>query len=136
MKTTHSKWGIASLAILLVAFSLVLAGCRPFGSSDRLRVTNAGTVPIQNLIVLFPEDKVEFGDVPPGATTEYEPVPNGVYSYAAYSFDLAGSNVGQPVIDWVGAEPLEGEAFTYVIDLDTSRDSVSLIQVQEVQRDE
>lgn len=136
MKKPTSKWGLASLAVLFLALSLVIAGCAPFGSSARLRVTNAGTVPIQNLVVLFPDERIEFGDVPAGATTEYKTASNGVYSYAAYSFDLAGSNVGQPVIDWVGEEPMEGEAFTYVIDLDPSREPVFLIQLHEVKRDE
>ena len=136
MKSQRAKWGIASLAILLLTASLAIAGCAPFGSAARLRITNAGTVPIQNLVVLFPEEKIEFGDVPAGTTTEYKPVAKGVYNYAAYSFDLAGTNHGQPVIDWVGEQPLEGEAFTYVINLDPSRDPVMLIELEQVQRDE
>jgi hypothetical protein len=92
-------------------------------------------VPIENLIVLFPEEKIEFGAVPPGTTTEYKPVSKGVYGYAAYSYDLEGTNIGQPVIDWVGEEPMEGTDFTYVIDLDPSRDPVMRIQLQNVQRD-
>lgn len=136
MKKPRSIPVLVHLAILFLALSLVVSGCAPFGSGARLRITNAGTVPIQNLVVLFPEERVEFGDVPAGATTDYRPVANGVYNYAAYSFDLAGSNVGQPVIDWMGEEPLEGEAFTYVIDLDPSRDPVMLVQLQEVRQDE
>jgi hypothetical protein len=136
MKTRHSTWGMAPMAILFLAFSLVVAGCAPFGSSARLRITNAGTVPIQNLIVFFPEEKIEFGDVPAGATTEYKPVSKGVYWYAAYSFDLGDTNIGQPVLDWVGEGPIDGKAFTYVIDLDPSRDRIFLIQLQQVQRDE
>ncbi|HSJ52256.1 MAG TPA: hypothetical protein VLC52_00800 [Anaerolineae bacterium] len=137
MNTSRGKWRMASLAVLFLALSLVVAGCAPFGSTaPRLRITNAGTVPIENLVVLFPEEEVEFGDVPAGATTDYQPVSNGVYRYAAYRFDLAGSSYTQPVLDWVGEEPIEGEAFTYIIDLDPSRDPVFLIQLQQVQQDQ
>jgi hypothetical protein len=123
--------------MLLLAASLVVAGCAPFGpSASRLRVTNAGTVPIQNLIILFPEEKVEFGDVPPGATTEYHPVSKGVYRYAAYSFDLEDKNIGQPVVDWVGEEPIKGKACTYILDLDPDREPTAMIRLQEVREDE
>jgi hypothetical protein len=132
----RSRWRIASLAILFLTLSLAVTGCAPFGSSARLRVTNAGTVPIENLIVLFPEEKIEFGDVPAGATTEYKPVSKGVYRYAAYSYDLEGTNIGQPVLDWVGEEPIDGDAFTYVIDLDPSREPIFRIELQQVQQDE
>ena len=136
MKTRHPTWAITSLAIVFLALSLVVAGCAPFGSGSQLRVTNAGTVPIENLVVLFPDEEIEFGDVPAGATTEYKPVPEGVYRYAAYRFELAGSSVTQPVLDWMGEEPIDGEAFTYVIDLDPSRDPVFLIQLQGIEQDE
>jgi hypothetical protein len=137
METLRSHRGIIPLAILFLAVSLAAAGCSPFGSpASRLRITNAGTVPIVDLVVLFPDEEVRFGDVPAGATTEYQRVSKGVYRYAAYRFNLAGSNYTQPVLDWVGEEPVEGEAFTYIIDLDPSRDPVFLIQLQGVQRDQ
>jgi hypothetical protein len=89
----------------------------PSSHDDRLRITNASNVPIQDLVVLFPTDRVSFGTLAPGGTTTYRNVPNGVYSYSAFEATVNGATIRQPVIDWVGAEPMDGEAFTYVIDL-------------------
>ncbi len=125
------------LVILGLSLSQIMISCSIFGSSPaQLRVTNAGSVPIQNLIVLFPEEKIEFGNIPPGDTTEYKRVAKGVYNYAAYSFDLGEINIGQPVIDWMGEKPLEGKTFTYVVDLDPNREQMLMLRLQEVRRDQ
>jgi hypothetical protein len=79
----------------------------------RLKIANVGSIPIRNLTVLFPEDQVRFGDVGVGETSKYVDVAHGVYRYAAYRFEHGGALVNQPVIDWVGEEPMRGEAFTY-----------------------
>ncbi len=68
-------------------------------------------------------------------TTEYRTVPSGVYGYAAYRFDANGVTVTQPVIDWVGEQPMEGQAFTYIIELDPSLPSLQWIQLVEVNPD-
>jgi hypothetical protein len=101
-------------------------------SSPRLRVTNAGHTDIENLTVLFPESRIFIGDVPAGTTSEYVPALQGVYGYAAYEFDVDGTIVMQPVIDWVGASPLPGQSYTYIIELDTSRPQMQQIVLVEV----
>ena len=40
-------------------------------TTQKLRITNQGALPIQHLVVKFPEDKIDFGDVSPGITTDY-----------------------------------------------------------------
>jgi hypothetical protein len=100
-----------------------------------LRIHNQGVSPISSLSVIFPEDEIVFGDVPGGATTEYVPVPNGVYGYAGYRFELNGEVVIRPVIDWVGEAPIEGSAFTYTIQVDLSAPSLQTIQLVTVNRD-
>ena len=97
---------------------LGLVGCGSVDSeadTSRLRITNAGTEAIVNLTVRFPDDRIGFGDIPAGATTGYRDVPNGVYSYAAFSLEIDGALVSQPVIDFVGEVPMEGNAFTYTL---------------------
>jgi hypothetical protein len=122
-----------SKAVLLLVSAVVLALVAACGSpaaptatpvpqGPQLRITNSGSVPIEGLVVLFPEDRVEFGDVARGETTVYRDVPNGVYNYAAYEFVVNGETVTQPVIDWVGESPRPGQAFTYVLDFDPNRD--------------
>lgn len=110
----------------------VVAGLQEFAQSldldlqvtlptQQLRIVNQSAIPLQNLIVIFPEERIEFGDVPAGETTAYRPAPRGVYPYAAYHVELNGQAYDQPVIDWVGESPMPGEAFTYVLDADPSR---------------
>jgi hypothetical protein len=108
--------------LTLAVGSLALTGCGtngPGSDSDeaRLRVRNSGSQPIVQLTVLFPNDRISFGTVAPGATTAYQRVPNGVYRYAAYRLELNGTLVTQPVIDWVGEEPIGEGDFTYTLEL-------------------
>ncbi len=112
----------------------VVAGLQEFGQSldldlqvtgqaqqQQLRIINQSDIPLQNLIVIFPEERIEFGDVPARETTGYRPAPRGVYPYAAYHVELNGQAYAQPVIDWVGESPMPGDAFTYILDADPSR---------------
>ena len=125
------------LAALWLALSASLAGCgSPTPQTPRLRITNSGSQSIQNLTVLFPEDRIEFGDVPAGGTTEYKHAPNGVYNYAAYRYEVDGQTVTQPVIDWVGEAPMAGDSFTYTINVDSSRPELQRVQLVDVARDE
>jgi hypothetical protein len=122
--------------VLLSVVAIALLGCSvtsPSGTS-RLRVANKGSVPIQELTLLFPKDQISFGNVAAGATTPYRDVPNGVYRYSAFRFTIGGATVNQPVIDWVGEEPMDGKAFTYHIDADANR--LPVIRIVNVTRDE
>ena len=65
----------------------------------RLRINNSGTMDVENLTVLFPEDEIKFGDISAGSTTEYLDVPNGVFGYAAYQFEIDGQMITQSVTD-------------------------------------
>ena len=95
-------------------------------SPQRLRVHNAGTTDIKGLVVGFavdsrPVDSIAFGDIAPGATTDYQTVPNGVLEYAGYSFQMDGRETDQAVTDFIGMQPLPGTDFTYSIDFDRGR---------------
>ena len=136
-----NKWA----SLLIAFFCLVNACAAPTERStatpalQQLRIVNSGSQDITGLKVLFPgltadaeAIQVEFGEVLARATTEYRNVPNGVYRYAAYEYTLAGRVVHQPVIDWVGERPMEGEKFTYRIELDLHKETGSQIQLVEV----
>jgi hypothetical protein len=86
------------------------------------------------LIVRFPEVEALFGDVPAGVTTHYVPIPYGVFSYAAYRLEVNGQMISQPVIDWVGEQPMDGRAFTYTIEVDVSQSRP--VRLMSVTRDE
>lgn len=88
---------------------------------QKLRIINQSDLLLHNLVIVFPDERIEFGDVAGGTTTDYRYVPQGVYSYAAYNVEVNGQSYEQPVIDWVGETPLQGENFTYIIDVDPAR---------------
>lgn len=66
---------------------------------------------------MFPDEQIAFGSVPAGATTEYQSGQNGVYSYAAYQATIDGERIMQGVTDWVGEQPLDGNACTCVLEI-------------------
>ena len=139
MKKYHAKRHpgplIGKVVLQTALFGIILSACSSRASDvPRLRITNSGTLPINSLVVFFPEESIAFGDIPAGATTEYVDVPKGIYSYAAYEFEVDGQVVTQPVIDWIGESPMGGKLFTYTIDFDPARvntgDSIRLLDVQ------
>ena len=108
----------------------------PEPQSATLRVINSGPNAVRSLTVLFPESQTPCGDIAASDGTSYRPVAGGVYRYAAYRFDIDGEIVTQPVIDWVGELPMEGRAFTYIIDVDYRRPRLQTIQLVRVMRNE
>lgn len=137
---------LATLLIFLIGFA---TGCAPLAptpvstpAEQQLRITNAGSVDIAGLTVLFPgpradaeATRIEFGDVPAGKTTDYRSVPPGVYRYAAYEYEIDGRSVTQPVVDWVGESPMKGVRFTYRIALDPQKQPGGQIQLLQVLMD-
>jgi hypothetical protein len=104
--------GLLSRAAVALSLAGLLSGCDEAdgiagpSSAAQLRIVNASGVPFTQLSALFPQDQVSFGDVPPGATTQYRAVPGGVYRYAAWRYYRDGASVLEPVIDWVGESPM------------------------------
>ena len=91
---------------------------------------------MKNLSVWFPYDEIEYGDVPSGTATVYKWVPDGVYRYAGYRYELNGEIVTQPVVDFLGESALEGKLFTYTIVFDLSRDHFTRLNLVQVSIDE
>lgn len=122
---------------LLVILALLFGAALSYRASTQLdvarplRIANVGVHDIKNLTVLFPDGEVEFGDLPVGSTTEYEEAPGGVYSYAAFRLDVAGETIIQGVTDWLGAEPIAGDSFTYEVSFDpTLSQPLRLVEVK------
>jgi hypothetical protein len=136
------------LALVLLGCGLAFVGCGATATSpsptapsaetqtQRLRIVNEGSSSATALVVMFPDVRVSFGDVAPGATTQYSDVPRGVYPYAAYKLTIDGVVIDQPVIDWVGEVPMVGTAFTYRIDVDTSRPRGQIVRLISATRDQ
>lgn len=84
----------------------------------QLRVTNVSEFPLEEVVIRFPNEEITFGPVDAGETTMYQPVQRGVYRYAAYIVVFDGREVNQPVTDWLGEEPLDADAFTYILNIE------------------
>jgi hypothetical protein len=100
-----------------------------------LRLLNVGERYVDSLTVMLPFATVYFGDLPAGASTVYRSFPRGIYRYAAFGFSLNGHRQIQPVADWTGERPMEGQAFTYEIALVEAHPGVPRIQMVEARRD-
>ncbi len=59
-----------------------------------------------------------------------------MYGYAAYRYDLNGETITQPVIDWVGETPMEGNSFTYTIAFNPDNPNMMRIELVNVTRDQ
>jgi hypothetical protein len=119
MSKYHHTRSICQVLLLTACSVISLSGCNSQSSEvPRLRVINTGAFPIHSLVVIFPEDRIEFGDIPAGAATEYKDVPHGVFSYAAYQFEVDGQVVELAVLDWVGEKPMSGISFTCEVNFD------------------
>jgi hypothetical protein len=81
---------------------------------SRLRVRNVGSRAIRELIVMFPNLELRFGDVEKGVITGYVDVPSGVYRYAALRHSWQGRAITQPVIDW-HENPYPVGSYTYLL---------------------
>ena len=108
---------------------------------QKLRIINQSDIALHNMVVRFPDERIEFGDIPGGTTTDYRDVPQGVYRYAAYDVEVNGQSYEQPVVDWVGETPMPGENFTYIIEVDPARwqtegQVIQLVQVSTDQPEE
>jgi hypothetical protein len=125
----------------MLALLLMTAACDEPGSvtgpstRPQLRIVNTSGTRFSQLSALFPQDQVSFGDVGPGATTDYRSTSGGVYRYAAWQYQRGGAQVVEPVIDWVGESPMEGRAFTYTINVRTFEDGIARIVLTNVTRD-
>ena len=51
-----------------------------------------------------------------------------MYGYAAYQVTFDGQMITQPVLDWMGAAPLDGDSFTYVLSVDPQQPQWSMVQ--------
>jgi hypothetical protein len=136
-KHLHARL-VYKIVLLTALGAIVFCGCNLRAVDvPSLRITNNGSVLIKNLVVLFPQDRIAFGDVPPGTTTDYKQVSNGVFRYAAYQFEVDGQVITEPAIDWIGESPMNGTLFTYTIDFDPNRiNTGNRIRLIEVKNDD
>ena len=128
----HSR-GRNSLLVFFLLVAATVTGCATTTNSpseptspsktavQQMRFINQSKFDLKDVVVIFPEERVQFGDVPAGVTTAYQDFNKGVYRDAAYRVEIDGQVYEQPVVDWVGEKPMEGEAFTYLLNVDPTK---------------
>ena len=89
---------------------------KPNAPRALLRIRNVGTKPIQQFIVVFPAEQLQFGVIVAGETTDYQQVMHGVFGGAAMGYVLNGKKMAPFAVDPHFGEPLSG-AFTYEVDV-------------------
>lgn len=114
---------------------IALCGCTSNSIPiPQLRVINDGDHPIVGLTVVFPDDEIEFGDIPVGGSTPYKPVPNFVYSEAVYRFRIGDLEHTQSLLDF-GLPRLQRARFSYRLDFDPQRPMRGTILLLEITND-
>ena len=105
----------AVLSILLF-LNLNCTGVEPEEEPVRIRVENASSLQMNNIQVQFPEENVNYGDLPPGEESEYATV-SKAYRYAFVSTTAGGNEIILQPIDFVGEKLLEPGSYTYILDI-------------------
>ena len=100
-----------SPAMLLAA---ALAGCAPVAATQEtyVRLHNGTGRPLEAVRVTFTGLPVDYGDLAPGATSDYRRA-DGAYRYAKVEARIGGEPFTLQPIDFVGETPLGPGRFTY-----------------------
>lgn len=86
-----------------------------------LRVINDSDQELEILTLGFPFESVDYGRVAAKSISAYMHVPKGVYPYASYFVRIEDASFRQGVPGFVRESPLQGAAFTYVINFNRMR---------------
>jgi len=99
----------------------LLAACEEMTGSDqgelRIRVRNTGTADLTGVVIGYPFQTVEYGDVAAGEATNYVAV-GQAYAYAAVRVGYNGEEITRTPIDYVGEEPLDPGRWTFELSID------------------
>lgn len=101
-----------------LSLALVLIGCsNPLGPLEvEIRVRNASSAAMENVLVEFPEETEFYGTILPGQTSEYHTV-RPAYRYAYVETTVNGTLLRLIPVDYVGEEFLEAGSYTYELGL-------------------
>lgn len=138
MRTLQSLWIGAAL------LGLVLAGCgsgQP-GPADggangggaggvEVRVANRSDRDFERVDVTFQSNKVEYGALARGATSEYRQVNEAAYRYALVEITAGGQTFRLQPIDFVGETPLAPGRYTYGLNIDPSDNMVTIDLIED-----
>ena len=82
-----------------------------------IRLSNISSTAFENIIVNTSTGNVDYGDLNPGAFSEYKNF-EIAYRYAFIQLNCNGETYTLQPIDYVGEEPLKNGNYTYKLDFD------------------
>lgn len=101
---------------LFLSLLILIAGCDSnlIGSDDqvKIRIQNSTEFEMENIIVSFPKKEVSYGDLAPGAQSDYIKVEKA-YRYAYVESEVNGGKAYLVPIDYVGESTLNSGNYTY-----------------------
>ncbi len=104
----------------LIVVLVMCAGCQTDVTNDvMIRVTNESEFTMHDVVVGFPAETEEYGDIAPGNSSDYRKVEKA-YRYARVETTIEGKKADLQPIDYVGEELLAAGRYTYVLDVNTN----------------
>lgn len=115
MKT--ARHFVPGLTLLVSAIACMAAEEPGSSTAVRIRIANISEVPYSDVTIRFPRQTEDYGDLAPGAISEYRDV-EVAYKYASVTLTANGRMHRALAADYLGETKLEPGAYTYTLDLD------------------
>jgi hypothetical protein len=125
---------LRALWIGIFLLALVAGGCTSVQESAaggiEIRVANRSDRNFDQVDVTFTSDKVSYGSVAKGATSEYRSTPKA-YRYALVVVTAGGESFRFQPIDFVGETPLAPGRYTYALNIDPNDRQVTIDLIED-----
>jgi len=126
---------IRALWIGIALIGLVVGGCAAAKESAaggvEIRVANRSDRDFDQVDVTFNSQKVSYGPVAKGATSEYRTAQEEAYRYALVVVTAGGETFRFQPIDFVGETPLAPGRYTYALNIDPNDRQLTIDLVED-----
>jgi hypothetical protein len=118
--------------LLFQVMAVLLSSCsETLGPLEvQIRVRNAASVALEDVLVEFPEETELYGTIQPGQVSRYHRV-RPAYRYAYAEANVSGKLLRLMPIDFVGEEFLESGSYTYEIGITENLQSLTFRLVRD-----
>lgn len=127
---------LRSLWIGIFLLGLAAGGCTSVkepapGGGVEVRVANRSDRDFDQVDVTFGSQKVSYGPVAQGATSEYKEAREEAYRYALVVVKAGGEEFRFQPIDFVGETPLAPGRYTYALNIDPNDRQVTIELIED-----
>ena len=138
MKRLQGLWmGAVLLGLIAAGCGSGQPGTTPDGGANtgtqgdvEIRVANRSDRDFERVVATFDPDRVDYGAVAKGATSEYRKVQQA-YRYALVEVTAGGQTFRFHPIDFVGETLLEPGRYTYALNIEPSDNTVTIDLVED-----